>query len=55
MPGGVGGVTGAILSPRPDWVFLSEKVAVAAGSLEKQEISVFSIDEYPVRFDMAVP
>jgi hypothetical protein len=38
------------------WVFfLSEKVAVAAGSLEKQELFVYTIDENPVWFDMAVP
>lgn len=38
------------------WVFsLSEKVAVAIGSLKKQALSVHSIDENPVRLDMAVP
>jgi len=35
--------------------FLSEKFAVAAGSLEEQVISVHSVDYNPVRFNMAVP
>ena len=36
-------------------VVLSEKVAVAAGSLQKQELSLHSINENPVWFNMAVP
>lgn len=35
--------------------FLSEKIAVASGSFEKQELFLHSIDGNPVRFDMAVP
>ena len=42
MPGGVGGVMGAIPSPRPDWAYFVLRIQLASiGNGKRYEIDIF--------------